>query len=347
MWKFLTNFWALWLLTLLPLLWLSATLAARRKRRAAIHFSGLFSKSTPRFGVRRTKAFLGYFALFLMLVGMAGPQWGRDEGFETTTGRDLTVVVDMSRSMSAEQPSRFERARRVLLGLCDELEQRGGTRVALVVFAARTKIATPLTLDYDHFRWLLRNFDSNNRPKEIRPKKRFPGPSGTRIGAALRTAVSLQDDRYPTAYNILLVSDGDDPVPDSEWFEGVTMARKSNIRVDVLAVGDSQPRTIPLGNAAFEDQGKPVLSQLNASLLQEIARRTDGEYIELGTQRIDIGTAYAELLRERKQRQGTASNIIVYQQRYRWFLGGALLAWIITMVLPEGKRWPQQKRVTG
>ncbi len=345
MWKFFANPWALWLLALVPLLWLSSMFAGRRKRRAAIQFGGLFSKATTNVTARRTKSVLVYAALVLLLIGMAGPQWGRDKSFATTKGQDLTIVLDMSLSMAAEQPSRFERARRLLNNLIDELQQRGGTRVALVLFSARAEIASPLTLDYNHFRWLLAKRDPKNRSKKIRPPRGEPtGPSGTRIGAAIRLAVNMRDDRYPKAHNILLVSDGDDPGGDHEWFEGVRVAQKLNGQVDVLAVGDTQPHTIPLGSGVVEYDGKPVQTQLNPSLLQEIARRTDGEYIEAGTQRLELGPYYSQILRGRQQREGTPSDVIIYKQRYYWFLGGALLVWIVALILPEGKRWKPSKK---
>src|SRR5262245_14549214 len=70
----------------------------------------------------------------LLLVGVAaaGPHWGRQEIDTRSPARDLVVVLDVSRSMLAETPSRQWRAQRVLADLAATLKQRGGHRVALV-----------------------------------------------------------------------------------------------------------------------------------------------------------------------------------------------------------------------
>ncbi len=73
--------------------------------------------------------------LIALILGTSGPQWGRDWDQSAAPGRDLVVVLDCSRSMFAETPSRLERAKTALLDLCDALKKRGGHRVALVVFA--------------------------------------------------------------------------------------------------------------------------------------------------------------------------------------------------------------------
>ena len=71
-----------------------------------------------------------------LVLGIAGPQWGRDWTQPVAPGRDLVVVLDLSRSMFAEQPSRLHRARAGLVKLAEALKERGGHRVALIVFAA-------------------------------------------------------------------------------------------------------------------------------------------------------------------------------------------------------------------
>src|SRR5262249_58131955 len=133
-------------------------------------------------------------------------------------GRDLVVVLDLSRSMLARDvlPSRLERAGQALDDLSRAVERRGGHRLALVVFAARARIACPLTHDYDHFRQALAEQDAANPHPDIRPAG-DDVQSGTRIGAALRLAVEAHDPHYRDhgTQDILLLSDGDDPAHDT------------------------------------------------------------------------------------------------------------------------------------
>src|SRR5207248_5851262 len=125
--------------------------------------------------------------LLAIVLGTAGPQWGRDWDQSAAPGRDLVVVLDCSRSMWAETPSRLERAKTALLDLCNEMKKHGGHRVALVVFAGSARLACPLTHDYDHFRESVEAVDTDAPDPEIAPG---PGAqSGTRIGAALHKAL--------------------------------------------------------------------------------------------------------------------------------------------------------------
>src|SRR5262249_28083970 len=101
--------WALWLLLLLPVLGLYV-LRARRRRRRALSLLGnpvaLQFLLVTRLGPRRLRGTCVALGLLALIVGIAGPQWGRDWEWATAPGRDLVVLLDVSRSMLAEQPSR-------------------------------------------------------------------------------------------------------------------------------------------------------------------------------------------------------------------------------------------------
>jgi tetratricopeptide (TPR) repeat protein len=188
---------ALWLLALLPALASLALWSARRRRRALALLGGglaLHRLTSGRRGLRFLRGACLGLGLVALVAGIAGPQWGQEDT-EAAHGRDLVVVLDLSRSMLAEQPSRQERAVKALRDLADAAERRGGHRLALVVFAAHARVACPLTHDYDHFRDALAQQDAAEPPPALRPHKGDP-PTGTRIGEALRLAVSPRDARH-------------------------------------------------------------------------------------------------------------------------------------------------------
>ena len=83
-------------------------------------------------GVRLEDLFLLLtLGLTLLVVGVAGPQWGRDWTQSTARGRDLVIVLDMSRSMLAESKSR-------LRGSCAGAPSGPRTRrLGLVALSAR------------------------------------------------------------------------------------------------------------------------------------------------------------------------------------------------------------------
>src|SRR5579884_2595010 len=155
--------WLLWLLVALPLLGMLGMWSARRRRQAVARLGDLAAvemQLASRRGWRRLRGLCLLLGMLGLGLGMAGPQWGRDWDQSAAPGRDLVVVLDCSRSMLAETPSRLERARAALIDLADAVERRGGHRLALVLFAGKPRLACPLTHDYDHFRSQLDNLET-------------------------------------------------------------------------------------------------------------------------------------------------------------------------------------------
>src|SRR5438093_641389 len=136
------------LLVLLPVLGALGVWSRRERRRALARLGNVVTLETLLAARRRLRWLRGMcllLGLASLVLGAAGPQWGRDWEQSAAPGRDLVVVLDCSRSMFAEAPSRLERARAMLLDLGRAVEKRGGHRLALVLFAGRARLACPLT----------------------------------------------------------------------------------------------------------------------------------------------------------------------------------------------------------
>ena len=178
-----------------------------------------------------------------LVLGLAGPRWGKSDETGIAVGRDIVIVMDLSRSMQAPDmadasaPTRWQAAKAGAIDLLGGIAVRGGHRVAIVAFAAHPKVICPLTTDYDHVRAVLNDLDGIYPPPEIRPGA-MEVTSGTRIGAALRVAVKTHDQRFPGCQDVVLISDGDDPAEDREWVRGSDEARKARIPVHTVGVGN-------------------------------------------------------------------------------------------------------------
>ena len=337
--RWLAEPWALWLLTALPVLAAFAVLAWWRRRRARAVLG--FPSHLPAAGKGRRILRGVFFAigLALLVLGIAGPQWGRRtlRPEELATGRDLVVVLDLSRSMLAETPSRQEQGLEALKGLANALQAQGGQRVALVVFAAHARLVFPLTTDYDHFRDALTQQDADNLLPALRPQKGETVKSGTRMGEALRVAVAAHDPNCKGAQDILLVSDGDDPAGDDEWAEGAEAARSQGIPVYTVGVGDPvAAHAIPTRTGPLKHNGRIVTSRLEEKPLQEIARRTQGQYLAMRASTVPLGKWLRSALAERGgRRPGDAINVEslpLYRPRFAWFFGAALACFAVSLI---------------
>src|SRR5262245_60643240 len=197
-----------WLYLILPLAaaWLALAVYSRRRRlRAAAAFVAqpmwpriLPSDSPARFWV---KTLLREVAIVAGLVALAGPRFGTHYEEVVPKGSDLYVLIDVSRSMLAQDvpPGRLARAKADVAALVNRLE---GERVGLIAFAGQAVVKCPLTVDYDAFRRSLDELDPTSAPR-----------GGTAIGDAIRKALEVFQARTERDQAILLSTDGGD----QEW----------------------------------------------------------------------------------------------------------------------------------
>jgi Ca-activated chloride channel homolog len=329
----------LYLLAVLPVLGLMAIVAARRRRAALARLGrpetvGGLSSLRP--GSRRRSRLLLFVGLLGLILAVAGPRWGKGGEAGVVVGRDLVVVLDLSRSMTAADMAdpvnreRWEAARAGLHNLVDSVQNRGGHRLALVVFAARPWIVCPLTSDYDHFRARLDEFSPTAPPPEVRPDPEQPIVTGTGIGAALRMAISAHDPRFPGYQDILLLSDGDGPAVETESEGGVRDAADRQIPVHVVGIGDPSRATALVfgeGNSA-----EFIGTKLQEGILRDIARRTRGEYLSSGREVPALGDWFTHSIERRPSRELADDAIPQPRDRSIWFLAGGVLfvflAWL-------------------
>jgi Ca-activated chloride channel family protein len=339
---------ALRLTALVPVLMVLGYVAWRKRRQAQARLGSVpavQALTSARRGRRLLRGLCFFTGMSVLIAGVAGPQWGGDPGAETTaaSGRDLVIVLDLSRSMLAEQPSRQERALRALRDLADTLQLHGGHRTALVIFAARPKLVFPLTNDYDHLRATLATLDADSLPADLRPHADENSISGTRIGAALRLAVATHDLRFQGAQDILLVSDGDDPAQDKEWRQGILAARDKKIPVHVVGVGDPlNASAIPFGNDVLRHDDTVVKTRLQEKPLEEIAQSTGGVYLPGQTKALPLGELFRTVIEPRGERATSeiesTADLPILRQRYAWFFGSALALLAMTMLIRDQRQ---------
>jgi Ca-activated chloride channel family protein len=317
----------LWLLLLLPALAFVNRWAWRRRRAAIARIGrpGAVAGQLTHPVARRRWLGLAYpLAWVLLVLGVAGPRWGKSDERGIAVGRDLVIVIDLSRSMWADDmgdrsaPTRWEAARAAALDLLAGISRRGGHRVGVVVFAARAKLVCPLTTDYDHARAIIEEIDALHPPPDIRPGVGTDVPSGTRIGVGLAAAVQAHDARFSGFQDIVLISDGDDPADDKEWVRGADEARKAGIPVFAVGVGNPDVVT-PL--TLDKDQ---VGTQLHEGPLKQVADETRGQYIAARTSVPRLGEFFRTHLEPLPSRDVSDESIPLPKERYAWFLAPAL-----------------------
>ena len=257
-------------------------------------------------------------AVGLFVVALARPRFGVDWEDVSTRGVDVFVVLDVSRSMLAEdvKPNRLDRAKSDILDLLTKLE---GDRVGLIAFAGAPVVSVPLTTDQGFFKLILEDIDTDSAPK-----------GGTMIGDAIRKALDSMAPQADRDQAIVLITDGGDL--DSFPREAADLASERNVPIITVGLGDVSegariPRRNEDGSLSFlQHEGQEVWSKMDDQLLTEIATKTRGAYIPAQTRNYDLGQIYDDQLAKLTQGEINVEKRKRFREQYQWFaLAGLIL----------------------
>jgi Ca-activated chloride channel family protein len=312
-------------------LWLAAGIALLivygiRAKRLALHrfaVQSLWDHLLPRVSLARhyVRGGLIVGAALLMVLGLLDPRWGVRYEQVQRRGIDVLFVIDVSRSMLAEDvaPNRLERAKQYVLDIVDEL---AGDRAGVIAFAGVPAIKCPLTVDYGALRLSL---------NELAPQGAARG--GSLLGDALRLAGDCFTDEARDARIVVVLSDGEDqgsyPVEAAK-----KLVAEHNTRVFTVGLGDAtEGARIPLrtnqGRTFLTYQGQEVWSKMDPEVLRQIALEGNGAFVPAGTHAADLAELYRKKIAPLGHRDVEAGRIEIHQPRYQWFAATALAMLLI------------------
>jgi Ca-activated chloride channel homolog len=261
-------------LALVPLAGLAAAWLGRRdqSRLAALVARPLWGRVVRRPGARWSGLRLGLLlgGAALVVVALARPQWGIVREKVEREGKDVVLVLDTSGSMATGDvaPSRFFLARQALLQLIARL---AGDRFALVAFEGEAYPLVPLTLDADALGLFLETVEPGIVPA--------PGSS---LGTGLAKGLDSFVDKDRRNKAMVLVSDGEDLGGDVE--AAVARAKELGVVVYTVGVGTEAGQPVPeidpdgrTTGYKRDESGNAVVSRLDMSTLETIARGTGGQ----------------------------------------------------------------------
>ncbi|MHB1327189.1 MAG: vWA domain-containing protein, partial [Gemmatimonadales bacterium] len=259
-----------WLAPAFGLIVLAIAWWARHRRvRAAAAWSGAQ-------GALAGRGRLGLLAVavgaLLIGLGIAGPRWGRTETATETRALNLVIAIDISRSMLAEDaaPNRLGHAVRESRRL---LQDARGDRMALLAFAGRSYILTPLTLDDGAVELQIDALD---------PEVASEG--GTALASVLRQGRELLEAvDQGGARAMVLFSDGETHDSLAPVRDAARSLRDAGVTLIVVGAGGTAPTRIPLRDDAGEIQsyvkdesGQDVLSNRRDDVLRMVADAARG-----------------------------------------------------------------------
>jgi Ca-activated chloride channel homolog len=267
--------------------------------------------------------------LIALLAGLAlsGPRWGLARGPVSARGIDMAIAIDASLSMMApdERPSRLERVKQEVRRL---RAMSQADRVALIAFAGRSYILTPLTSDNGAIELFLDNLD----PSVV-------GQAGSSIARAIRQGTELllaSDGSADRA--LVLMTDGEAFEPAEDVKAAATEAGVKGVSLVTVGFGTAQGSTIPIQDGSVtrekrDDDGKIVITRYAPALLEAAATAAGGTFIpaEASDKATRVRSALRSLRTAKRKLDSREDHVL----RYLWLLlpALALLAydtWLLT-----------------
>ena len=263
---------ALWALPILALLELWAARRVRGRLRTLIGERANHALIEGRLGHERlVGAALRLGALACLVLGAAGPEWGREVVRRGSTGSDVVLLLDVSASMDTRDvpPSRLDEARREALAVLDRLP---GSRVGVVAFAGDAVRLCPLTLDVPAARLVVEALSTGT-----------VSSPGTDLGKGLRMALKVMPQGRREEQAIVAWTDGEDLEQGGK--AAIEDIARSGIRVFAVGLGTREGDVVPVLDASGsltdvkrDEKGNAVRSRLDEGLLRTLAQRTHGAY---------------------------------------------------------------------
>lgn len=260
----------------------------------------------------------------LLLAGLFGPALGTTRKQMRSTGKDVWVMVDVSRSMDAQdvRPSRLERVKASLPPL---LAAAGADRVALVAFAGEAEVRCPLT--FDQAALLL--YAATLQTGQLQTGSTDIGGALDSVRAAIRVETASQSSTVGNSPVVVLITDGEDF--GERATDRALLAGLARERVPVMVLGVGTPAGAPVPGAhrpAADDTPGPPISRLRPDVLRPIAEATGGRFFELSDFRDEtreLATAVAGL-------RGQVREVKLLQVRANKYQYPVVLALVLLVV---------------
>ena len=268
---------------------------------------------------------------------LAGPRWGTGSSVVRTEGIDVVLAMDASLSMLSddERPTRLEHLKREVRLL---RAAAPGDRVALIAFAGRSYILSPLTNDDGAIDLFLDNLD----PTVV-------GQAGTALAPTITQATDLlRAARGAAGRAIVILTDGEAFDDHAAALAAARKAKDAGIAVVTVGFGTEAGGTITIFDGTQpvlkrDEAGQVVTTRYDPALLRDVAAAAGGEFIPATA--TDRGLRVHQALRRLDAQQRETQEGESRPLQLAWFLLPAVLLLLLDAWRADGgkavllRRW--------
>ena len=271
------------------------------------------------------KLFLRTIFFALLIISLLGPSFGEADQALESKGKDIYVLVDLSKSMDATDvtPSRLEK---VKFEINRFVQNQRSNRIGLIVFSNEAFVQVPLTYDAAALELYIQSLQTNLLPS-----------SGTNIcGAAELAYKKLVNGDDPSGRSKMMVifTDGENKTDcGGSLYNNL---RRFGIGVYVAGIGTKNGSSIPSEGKPLKDsRDNLIISKLDDDFLQNLAVNSKGFYYQLNNEKNDVNRMITDI----NNADGTlvdTRTVTVVSNKYYYFLGAALFLLLMDVLITIG-----------
>jgi Ca-activated chloride channel family protein len=271
------------------------------------------------------------FALSLIILALARPQFGERISNVETEGIDIILGIDLSSSMFAHdfkiKGENVDRLTAVKEVVKDFIKKRPNDRIGIVAFSGAPYLVSPLTLNHG---WLLQNLER---------LKIGLIEDGTAIGKAIGTGVSRLKDLESKSKVIILLTDGSNNDPTVSPTIAAEAAEAFGVKIYTIAAGMEGIVPFPMVDRNYDiildrfgrKRFDRVQSDIDTATLEEIAKITHAKSYR-ATDTEELENIYEEIdeLEKNEVKLTVKSN---YNDLFHYLLAAASVLLFIEFIL--------------
>lgn len=267
-------------------------------------------------------------AIACMSFALVNPKIGTKLETVKREGVDIVFALDVSKSMLVEDiaPNRLDKSKQLITQIINGL---AGDRVGIIGYAGSAFPQVPITTDFGAAKLFLNGMNTD-----------MVSSQGTAITQAIEMAQTFFDDESQTNRVMFLVSDGEDHGGNISKIS--EEAAEKGIRIFPIGVGTVEGGPIPIKKNGVlqyylrDRNNEQVISRLGEETLKEIAKTTNGEYLNGANTKAVVDRVKA-ILGGMDKKEFEAKQFTDFKDQFQWFLAGALFLLVFDVFLLERK----------
>ena len=325
-------------LTLLPIIWLGYLLVYRWKIKTQSIFAdkALMKRLSPNrsFFKPFLKLLILTLCILFLIFGLVNPKIGTELETVKREGVDIVFVVDVSKSMLAEDiaPNRLEKSKRLVSAIINQLVS---DRVGIIAYAAQAIPQLPITTDYGAAKMFLQSLNTDMLSSQ-----------GTAVDSALDLSRTYFNDQDQTNRVVFLISDGEDHSDEAE--KAAIRANEFGVKIFTFGVGTESGAPIPIKRNGIVEtykkdlEGNVVITKKNPAILKAISEVSNGAYYD-GNDTDLVLDFVEQTLKEMDKKEFEAKKFVSYKDQFQIFLLIAFALLLLEVFIFETKtRWVQK-----